>query len=404
MGDFSDVFGDTVNILEGAMGTMLIGGGADPSLSFEGLNIDDPERVATVHRLYRAAGADWAIANTFGATRNRLAGHGRSDEAEELNRAGVRIAEVENPDRVLGDIGPCGLGIGLMGTATFDEAVAQYAEQITALVEAGCDALLIETMIDISDARAAIIAAREVLEARASEIPIIATCSFAAGGRMALSATSPEAAAVILEAAGADAVGMNCGLDSEHLFPLMQKMARATALPLIVQPNAGMPRTDAAGASVYDETPEQAASWAVRFRDLGVQLIGSCCGTTPAFTSAIAACVKGASVPARTADGGAFLATSRDRVACPDDALPELEDFTFEGYAADDLDGLESDLLRSAAIAREPLCFPGVASPLLERALRVYPGRALVLMAPNSSEEERAEVTRIADRYGALLR
>lgn len=401
---FSTCFGTRTVIFEGAMGTMLLGSGADLPDCIETLNVDSPELVRNVHRLYHDAGAQWGIANTFGATANRLAGHHAQDRAGELNRAGVEVADEIYHGRVLGDVGPCGLGTGFYGTNTFDRVVSEYASQIDVLIDAGAHALLVETMIDITDARAAAIAARETLARRGISMPVLVTCSFDESGRMPLSGTTPEAAAVALEAVGADGVGMNCGLDSAHLFPLMERMAGSTKLPLAVQPNAGHPTTDANGAISYQETPEEAAAWARKFHEIGVQVIGSCCGTTPAFTAALSGALSDEPVPARACPAFPALSSARERFEVKGDVLPPVDDFDLSGYADDEADRLESDLLMQAALASEPLCVSGIASPLLERALRVYPGRALVMMAPNSRSDERAQVTKIAARYGALLR
>ena len=270
MPDIALRFHKDMLVAEGAMGTMLTRQGMPAGECPMFLNVLDPEMVLEVHRYYHLAGAHCAISNSFGGTRAKLAAYGLEDRLEELNIAAVKLAAHHKPQHVLADMGPCGLVMEPLGDATYDEMFAQYYEQAVALAKANPDAILIETMTDIADARCALLACKS-----ACDLPVIVSCTFGENGRMDLSGTDPATAAIILEACGADAVGMNCGLGPDNMFPLLEAMAQATSLPLIAQPNAGMPQLDAQGNTVYPGTPDQMAYWAERYRSIGVQIIGS---------------------------------------------------------------------------------------------------------------------------------
>jgi 5-methyltetrahydrofolate--homocysteine methyltransferase len=210
MPDIMMRIGRDVLVVDGAMGTMLQRAGMPAGECPELLNVTNPEMVGDVHRLYRFAGADCVTTNTFGGSAPKLAEYGLADRVAELNIAAVRIAQHEGGPHVLADIGPTGLVMEPMGSATFDEVFAAFAEQAAALASAGPDAIFIETMTDIAEARCAVLAAKSVCD-----LPVFVSCTFGLSGRMDLSGTDPETAAVVLDAAGADGVGMNCGLGPE---------------------------------------------------------------------------------------------------------------------------------------------------------------------------------------------
>jgi len=246
MPDIGLRFGKDTIIVDGAMGTMLQREGISSDECLLLLNVLDDELITMIHERYKLAGAQVITSNSFGGTRTKLAEYGLEDRLEELNRAAVRLARQVSPEHVFADVGPCGLVLEPLGRAGFEQVFAEYAEQISALALESPDAILIETMTDIADARCAVLAAKSVCE-----LPVFVTCTFDIAGRMPLSGTDPQTAAVILEAVGADVVGINCSLGPSQFLPLITEMAQATALPLIVQPNAGMPMLNAAGQTVY---------------------------------------------------------------------------------------------------------------------------------------------------------
>jgi 5-methyltetrahydrofolate--homocysteine methyltransferase len=270
-------------VLDGAMGTMLQERGLAPGQAPEELNLTMPDVVAGVHREYLAAGADIIVTNTFGGNRVKLSHYGLENRLVEINAKAVEIAlEVAGEDAyVAGSLAPTGRFVEPVGDMSFNEAASIYREQAEALIEAGVDIISMETFLDIKEIRAAIIAVREI----APHIPIIAMLTFDDNGRSVLG-TPPEAAAITLEAAGANIVGSNCGLGVDGIYDVLRAMRKVTSLPLISQANAGIPVL-IDGKTVFPATPDEMTAYHDRMLDLGVRIIGGCCGTTPAHIRAI---------------------------------------------------------------------------------------------------------------------
>lgn len=424
-------------VIEGAMGTMLHRAEIAPGVAPESLNVLEPEIIEDIHRRYLQAGADCIVTNSFGGTRVKLDEYGLGERTEELNRAAVRIAKSLEPQHVLADVGPTGLVMEPLGGATFDEVFDLFVEQISALVAEEPDAVLIETMTDIAEARCALLAARSV-----TDLPVIVTCTFGGNGRMDLSGTDPETAAVILEAAGASAVGVNCGLGPDQMFPMIEAMAAATDLPLVVQPNAGMPKLDALGRTVYPGTPDEMAYWAERYRAIGAAMIGSCCGSDPSFTGAIYGAVGSTDVVERTVDRDHVVvasprATHRIGRAFPVTLIGERINPTGKPQLADSLREGSMSVVHTLASAQEragahlldvnvgapgvdaaavlpkavialsgahslPLVIDTTDRAALEAALRVYPGKALV-NSVSGEDASIAETLPLVAYYGAAV-
>ncbi|RNC69164.1 MAG: 5-methyltetrahydrofolate--homocysteine methyltransferase [Desulfuromonadales bacterium] len=270
-------------VLDGAMGTMLQARGLKAGQSPEELNLTMPDVVAGVHREYLEAGADIIVTNTFGGTREKLSHFGLEEKVREINVRAVEIAREVCGERayVAASVGPTGLFVEPVGNISFDAMAAIFREQAEALVAAGADLITLETFLDIKEIRAAVIAIREV----SATIPIIAQLTFDNEGRTVLG-TTPEAAAVTLEAAGADVVGSNCGLGPDGICAVMGAMRGVTRLPLISQANAGLPQL-VEGKTVFPGTPDDMTAFHDRMLALNVRIIGGCCGTTPAHIRAI---------------------------------------------------------------------------------------------------------------------
>ncbi len=280
---FLDCIRSRALVLDGAMGTMLQERGLAPGQAPEELNLTMPDVVAGVHREYLAAGADIIVTNTFGGNRAKLSHYGLENRLSEINSKAVEIAAmVAGYDAyVAASLGPTGRFVEPVGDMTFDEAASIFREQAQALIEAGADLVTLETFLDIKEIRAAIIGIREI----SPDIPIIAMLTFDDNGRSVLG-TPPEAAAITLEAAGANIVGSNCGLGVDGIYEVLLAMRKVTSLPLISQANAGLPVL-IEGRTVFPGTPDEMTAYHDRMLDLGVRIIGGCCGTTPAHIRAI---------------------------------------------------------------------------------------------------------------------
>lgn len=275
-------------IADGAMGTSLFALGLETGGSPEAWNLEAPEKVASVHRGFVAAGADIILTNSFGGSRYRLALHGAQNRVGELNTAAARIArgvaeKAGRPVLVAGDLGPTGELLQPLGTMTMDEAAAAFAEQATALAEAGVDLLWIETMSSREEVAAA------VDGARATGLPVVCTMTFDTNGRTMMGVTPEEAAVFCQELRPCPvAYGANCGTGPAELVAALVGMRR-TAGPgaiLVAKGNCGVPEF-LDGHIHYDGTPEAMAAYAVMARDAGARIIGACCGSTPAHLAAM---------------------------------------------------------------------------------------------------------------------
>jgi len=282
-----------VRVGDGAMGTMLQGAGLDDGGAPELWNVERAEVIEQILTDYADAGAQLLTTNTFGGSRPRLQMHGLEDRVHELNKAAAeiarRVADAHENVFVMGDIGPSGELLEPMGTLTPESAQELFAEQIAGLVDGGIDAILIETMSDLAEVRAAVDAAKQV----APDLPVFATLSFDTNLHTMMG-VSPEQAVVELSNMGVDVVGANCGRGFEEMETIASKMAEARpeGALLFMQSNAGLP--ELVGADfVYNGTPEGMAELAGTLKSMGVDIVGSCCGSTAAHTQAIRSIMLG---------------------------------------------------------------------------------------------------------------
>lgn len=263
-----------IRFFDGGMGSMLkLAAGELP----EKLNISEPERVFAVHKGYADAGAEFITANTFGA--NSL----KYDNVDALVKAGVALAKKAGKKVAL-DIGPSGKLLKPMGDLDFERAVALFAEVVNAGKD-GSDIIIIETMSDTYELKAAVLAAKEN-----SDLPVIASMIFDEKGRL-LTGGDVQSACAMLEGLGVDYVGVNCGLGPKQMIPLVQAMRACTSLPIIVMPNAGLPES-VNGQTIYNVSPEEFAEDMFEIAKIGVSILGGCCGTTPAHIKAMIARCK----------------------------------------------------------------------------------------------------------------
>jgi 5-methyltetrahydrofolate--homocysteine methyltransferase len=290
---FLEAIRERVLVLDGAMGTMLQERGLKAGQSPEELNLTLPDVVVGVHRAYLDSGADIIVTNTFGGNREKLSHYGLEGRLHEINQAGVTLARdaVGENAFVAASIGPTGRFVEPVGDLSFDRMTEIFREQAEALIEGGADLITLETFLDIKEIRAAVIAIREI----SATIPVIAMLTFDDKGRSVLG-TPPEAAAITLEAAGADILGSNCGLGVDGVYDILQSMRRVTSLPLICQANAGLPILKD-GKTIFPGTPQEMIAYHDRLLELGVRVIGGCCGTTPEHIRAIRDALAGKNRP-----------------------------------------------------------------------------------------------------------
>jgi homocysteine S-methyltransferase len=283
---------ERVLVCDGAMGTELYARGIPFSRSFDELNLSQPQMIKEVHLSYAKAGADVIETNTFGGNRFRLAKFDLADKVREINVAGARLAREVAGDElyVAGSVGPLGLRLEPLGPTSIDEAREAFRGQIAALIEGGVDLIIVETMIDPNEAHAALAAARE-----AGMLPAIVQMTVEEDGSTQTGSQAEDFSRE-LDQWGADVIGLNCSTGPAALLDAIERMAATTSRKLSAQPNAGLPDM-IQGRSIYLCSPEYMASYARRFIDAGVRLIGGCCGTTPAHIQAIKAAVRSLRLP-----------------------------------------------------------------------------------------------------------
>jgi len=269
---------------DGAMGTQLMLAGLEQGNCGEVWNLTHPERVMAIQRRYAEAGSECLITNTFGGSRIMLNRHGQSGNVSELNKAGVAVARQAFGDRdgyVLGDIGPFGGLMQPFGEFTQDQVRDAFDEQAAALVEAGADAIIIETQTSLEELLLGIEAAKKagapcIIGSMAYDVTLDGSTFRTMMG------IDPERAAEFMEENGVHVVALNCGtgMDMEHARVAVERYKSVTNLPVMVQPNGGKPRLENMKV-IYDETPEQMVKGLVPLLQAGANVVGACCGSTP---------------------------------------------------------------------------------------------------------------------------
>ncbi|GIV96086.1 MAG: bifunctional homocysteine S-methyltransferase/methylenetetrahydrofolate reductase [Herpetosiphonaceae bacterium] len=274
-------------LCDGAMGTMLYSHGISFEECFEALNLTNPELVSSIHRAYIEAGAEMIETNTYGANRLKLEPFGLADKVRQINHKALRIARdvreiCGRPTLIAGAVGPLGVLLEPYGTFTLTEAEAIFAEQIGVLLEQGVDLLILETFGDLQEINAAINAAQRI-----GDLPIVAQMTFAEDGRTPMGNT-PEEVVRSLMRRGVAVVGVNCSVGAQRVYRVLAEMREAAPeARLSALPNAGWP-TERNNRVFYPSTPEYMATYARRFiEELGVNIVGGCCGTTPQHIAAM---------------------------------------------------------------------------------------------------------------------
>jgi methionine synthase I (cobalamin-dependent) len=279
-----------VLLADGACGTMLQGKGLEMGKVPESWLLERPEQVCSLHQAYVDAGSDVVLTCTFGGTRFRLEGNGLAGQVLQVNRRAAELARSVAGDAVFvaGDMGPTAQLLAPLGTVSTEEAIAAFAEQAAGLAEGGADFLLIETMSDLSEARAAVEGARQ-----ASDLPIFCTFSFDSHGRTMMGVKPAQAAKEMAPLVAG--LGANCGRDPAEFAGFMQEMRQAAPEAFLwAKPNAGLPRIREGTLDevTYDAEPEFMGYVALELRNAEAQIIGGCCGTTPDHLAAMAEALR----------------------------------------------------------------------------------------------------------------
>ncbi|MCG2716051.1 MAG: homocysteine S-methyltransferase family protein [Candidatus Marinimicrobia bacterium] len=272
-------------LLDGAMGTMLMQKGIKSGTIPELMNLEKPDIILDIHRAYLDAGSDMITTNTFGGSRIKLKKAGLENETENINRSAATIARqaVSQDQFIAGDIGPPGDMLQPFGLISSDEARQNFSEQAYFLADAGVDVFIVETMFDVNESLAAIRGIQSV-----SDLPIFATLTFenTSNGFNTIMGNPVSDSMKILVDAGATAVGANCSIGSDNMVKLAVEIRNCVKTPVIIQPNAGIPEMKESQLH-YPESPAYYARNIKAIKDIGVEIVGGCCGTTPEYISAI---------------------------------------------------------------------------------------------------------------------
>ncbi|WP_026490622.1 homocysteine S-methyltransferase family protein [Butyrivibrio sp. XPD2002] len=438
-----------IMFLDGATGTNLMKEGLPAGACTEEWILENPEVIKKLQKSYVDAGSDIIYAPTFTGNRIKLKNFGLEDRIEEINTKLVELGKESAGSKALvaGDITMTGRQLKPMGDLDFEELIEVYKEQIKILDKAGCDILVVETMMSLQECRAALIAAKEV-----SDIAVIVTLTFEGDGRT-LFGTDAKTAAIVMESLGAAAVGANCGTGPDNMVDIIADMASVTTIPIIAKPNAGLPVVTEDGSTEYDMDCDTFVTEMEKLLNAGASIIGGCCGTTPSYIKGIhdkyAAAFdadKTLSKPdgstfTRRQDGVRFLTSERETVDFKLDdpfmivgerinptgkkklqaelregKLDMVCDFVSQqeddgaaildvnvGMSGIDEKQMMSDVLDEIIpLTPLPLCIDTSDESTMEMALRKYPGRALINSI--SLEKDKAErFLPLAKKYGAMF-
>lgn len=413
-----------IKFFDGSMGTMLQSAGLEAGELPELWNLTNKEKVLEIHNAYAQAGSEFITTNTFGA--NRL----KFDNADEIIKAGVALAK-STGKRVALDIGPTGKLLKPMGDLDFNDAVDIFAQMINAGKD-GADVVLIETMSDTYEIKAAVLAAKENCN-----LPVFVTMIFDEKGRL-LTGADIKSAVTMLEGLGIDAIGFNCGLGPKQMLALVEEIRRWTELPIIVQPNAGLPES-VNGKTVFNVSPEEFAMYMKKCAELGVSYLGGCCGTTPKHIEEMINACK--DIPASIPEKKNFTLVSSysetveigtKPVVIGERINPTGKKLFKEALRRNDIDyiikegvsqkeagahildvnvGLpeidEPEMMKSAvynlqSVLSTPLQLDSSDPLALEAGLRIYNGKAM-LNSVNGKEENMKEIFPLAKKYGAVV-
>lgn len=436
MNFFTEKFNGKTVFLDGATGSNLVKRGMPAGVCPEKWISENKDVIIGLQREYVEAGSDIIYAPTFGANSIKLAEYGLESKVNELNKLLVSYSKEAANGKALvaGDVTMCGRSLYPVGTLTFDELVECYKEQIKAIYEAGADLLVIETMMSLPETKAAVIAAKETCD-----LPIMVTLSFDSTQRT-LYGSDPVTCAVFFEALGVDAIGANCSAGPDQMTEIIRKMHEVVSIPVIAKPNAGLPELNADNETVYSMDADTFSTCMEAIYDAGATILGGCCGTDPSYIEALHSKfagkdsnvennrVKALTGERRTVilnDGGYFkiigerinptgkkklqadllngsLSMVRDFASSQEEANADILDINLGMGGIDEEDMFIKAMYEVTGLSSLPLSLDSSNCDVLEKALRLYPGRPLV----NSVSMEKGKADRLfplIKKYGAMF-
>lgn len=418
--EFAAWCSERIHVLDGATGSNLQKKGMGADVCPEEWILENPDKLIELQQEYIASGSDVVYAPTFGGNRIKLKKYGLEDKVAEINKQLVAISKeaVSGHAKVAGDMTMCGQSLEPIGTLTMQELVDVYKEQALALAEADVDFIVVETMMSLQEVRAAVIAIQAVCN-----LPIMVTMTFENNGKT-LYGTDPATAVLCLQSMGIDAFGANCGAGPDKISGVIEKISQYANIPVVVKPNAGLPKTDGNGNVVYDMNPDAFSVEMNKLAAFGVGFIGGCCGTSPEYIKAISQ-LKNNSVNINK-EKTEYVTSERSNIALSEagisnpivlselpDVLEDIEDEIYDEIldaveeAMDDYDVVVLNLNGIDAVSVKKIInelsqIPGLMlgfeaenSEALEAALLTYPGVAVCVNAESNKE--------IAVKYGAVL-
>lgn len=435
---FKQLIDSRIVLLDGATGSNLMACGMPVGCCPEKWILDNPKHLINLQREYIKAGSSILLAPTFTGNRIKLAEYGLENQIVDINTRLVNlskqaIAMEGHRGYVAGDITMTGKQIRPIGDMELEELIDVYKEQAKILVDAGVDLFVVETMMSLAEARAAVIAIREVCE-----LPVMVSMTFNEDGKT-LFGTTPEAAVVVLQSLGADAVGVNCSTGPAEMVSIINKMVKYAKVPLFAKPNNGKPEL-VDGKTVYAMSPDEFASYGRMLVDAGVKAIGGCCGTTPKHIAALKTLVRNGKYTdekniktrilasesrVREIDlDGRFLVIGErinptgkmklqeelragkldiviQMAEEQENAGADILDVNMGTNGIDELEMMKKAIYEIISVSQLPLCIDSSHIDVIEAALRLYPGRALINSIP-LEEKKCRPLMKIAAKYGAM--
>ena len=434
--EFKDFIKNGPVILDGATGTNLMKAGMPIGVCPEKWVMEHPDVLIKLQRDFVEAGSNIVYAPTFTGNRIKLEEYGLEASLEEINTTLVKFSKEAAGDKALvaGDMTMTGKQLFPLGELMFEELVEVYKEQAKVLDAAGVDLFVVETMMSLQECRAAVLAIREV-----SDLPIMVSLTYNEDGRT-LYGTPPETAVVVLQSLGVDVIGINCSTGPMEMVEPVKKMAQYATIPILAKPNAGLPEL-VDGKTVYRMTPEEFAEAGVALVQAGAAIVGGCCGTEPSHIKALSDAVCGMELITPLEKHRRILASERQNVEIDLEGnfivVGERINPTGKKKLQAELKEGNLDLVRQMAMEQEengarildinmgmngidekemmkqviyevsstvdcPLCIDSSHVDVIEEALRIYPGRALINSI--SLESEKVEkLLHLAAKYGAMF-